>query len=97
MEILCKTYWYPLYAYLRRKGKSAHQGEDLVQAFFVRLLEKRDIHSADPHKGKFRSYLLAALNHFVANQHTHDHAQKRCPTQTPISLSVVNAEDRYGL
>ncbi|MCH8218637.1 MAG: sigma-70 family RNA polymerase sigma factor [Planctomycetes bacterium] len=97
METLCRTYWFPLYAYLRRKGKSAHQAEDLVQAFFARLLEKRDFNSADPHKGKFRSYLLAGLNHFVANQYARDHAQKRCPTQTPISLGALNAENRYEL
>jgi RNA polymerase sigma factor (sigma-70 family) len=67
LEHLCSAYWYPNYAFVRRSGHTPHDAEDLVQSFFVRLLDKRDLH-ADPERGRFRCYLAAALRHFLANE-----------------------------
>jgi len=68
LERLCATYWYPLYAFVRRQGKSAHDAQDLTQGFFARLLEKKDLAAVDRAKGKFRSFLLAAIQHYLANE-----------------------------
>ena len=68
MEKLCATYWYPLYAFVRRRGHSAHDAQDLTQDFFARLLEKKDLASVDRARGRFRSFLLAALEHFLINE-----------------------------
>src|SRR5512141_3240509 len=64
---LCQTYWYPLYAFVRRKGHSPHDAQDLTQTFFARLLEKNYVAQADRERGRFRTYLLAALTHFLAD------------------------------
>jgi len=74
---LCRTYWRPLYAYVRRRGHSAHDAEDLTQAFFARLLEREDVAAVSPERGKFRSYLLAAMNHFLSDEWDKTRAQKR--------------------
>src|SRR5262245_46152997 len=74
---LCRAYWYPLYAYIRHQGHPADRAEDLTQEFFARLLEKDALASVGQEKGRFRSFLLAACRHFLANQHDHDHARKR--------------------
>jgi len=74
---LCRIYWYPLYAYVRRRGCEAHDAEDLTQEFFLRLLSKNDLAAVDRAKGKFRSFLLAAMKHFLANQWDRACAQKR--------------------
>ena len=74
---LCAAYWYPVYAYVRRRGYDHHKAQDLTQGFFARLLEKNDLAAADRTRGRFRSFLLAACQHFLANQHDHDTAQKR--------------------
>jgi RNA polymerase sigma-70 factor (ECF subfamily) len=76
LEHLCAAYWYPVYAFVRRAGHPAHDAEDLVQSFFARLLEKRDLH-ADPARGRFRCYLTGALRHFLANAADRDQANKR--------------------
>src|SRR5437763_4974615 len=65
---LCARYWAPVYAYVRRRGHDRADAEDLTQAFFGRMLEQRDLEQADPKRGKFRSFLLAALEHFLSNQ-----------------------------
>ena len=65
---LCRTYWYPLYAFVRRKGHSPPDAEDLTQAFFARMLEKKYVAQADRERGRFRTYLLAALTHFLADE-----------------------------
>ena len=65
LEELCRTYWYPLYAFIRRKGHGPHDAQDLTQAFFARLLEKNYVAQADRECGRFRTYLLAALTHFI--------------------------------
>ena len=97
MERLCRTYWYPLYSYVRRRGYSAEDGQDLTQEFFARLIEKNDIGHVGPAKGKFRSFLLSALNHFLANEYDRARAQKRGDGQVPISLDAAAAEGMFGL
>lgn len=74
---LCQTYWPPLFAYVRRRGHSQHDAEDLTQAFFARLLERNDVAMVSPDRGKFRSYLLAAMNHFLSDEWDKTRAQKR--------------------
>jgi RNA polymerase sigma-70 factor (ECF subfamily) len=94
---LCGSYWYPLYAFVRRKGHDPETARDLVQGFFARLLEKGDLASVDRQKGKFRSFLMAACAHYLANQSDHDRAQKRGGGRAPISIDQITAEDRYDL
>src|SRR5688572_8232214 len=74
---LCQTYWYPLYAYVRRQGHSPHDAEDLTQAFFAKLLEKHYLADARQEKGRFRFFLLAALKHFLINEWDRARALKR--------------------
>src|SRR5689334_9752642 len=68
LEDLCRTYWYPLYAFVRRQGHNCHDAEDLTQSFFARLLETRNLRLADRERGRFRSFLLTALKHFLVNE-----------------------------
>ena len=77
LETLCQTYWFPLYAYLRRHGNDSHQAQDFTQAFFTTLLTKGGLGLADPKRGKFRSFLLASLKHFLSNERAHARAKKR--------------------
>lgn len=91
---LCQTYWPPLYAYIRRQGSDTHQAEDLTQEFFSRLLEKNYLADADPGKGKFRSFLLASVKHFLANERDRARAQKRGGGQTIIALDALSDEAR---
>jgi RNA polymerase sigma-70 factor (ECF subfamily) len=97
LETLCRLYWYPLYAYVRRRGYDADESQDLTQGFFARLIEKHAVQAADPHRGRFRSYLLACLKHFLANEWDRAGAQKRGGGRTVISLDVRDAEGRYRL
>jgi RNA polymerase sigma-70 factor (ECF subfamily) len=92
---LCQTYWYPLYAYVRRQGYDTHQAEDYTQAFFTRMLEKHGLGVADPKRGKFRSFLLSALKHFLANELDRAHAKKRGGDRKILSLDIGDAERRY--
>jgi RNA polymerase sigma-70 factor (ECF subfamily) len=92
LEELCRTYWYPLYAYVRRRGYDAHEAEDLTQEFFARLLAKNYLADVHREKGKFRSFLLASLKHFLANEWDRALAKKRGGGHTIISL---DAETRY--
>jgi RNA polymerase sigma-70 factor (ECF subfamily) len=92
---LCQTYWYPLYAYVRRRGHSAADAQDLTQAFFTRLLEKNVIQVADPQKGKFRSFLLATLKDFLANERRRAKTLKRGGGRWPLSLEFEAGEARY--
>jgi RNA polymerase sigma-70 factor (ECF subfamily) len=93
---LCRAYWYPLYAYVRRLGKSPQDAEDLTQAFFARLLEKNYIAAADQEKGRFRTFLLIALKRFLANEWDREHAQKRGGFQTIVSIDHDLAETRFS-
>ncbi|MBW3597789.1 MAG: sigma-70 family RNA polymerase sigma factor [Planctomycetes bacterium] len=97
LEELCQTYWYPLYAYVRRRGYSRDDAQDLTQAFFARLLEKNIVRVADPQKGKFRSFLLATLKDFLLNQRRHDGALKRGGGRTILPLEFEAGEERYRL
>jgi RNA polymerase sigma-70 factor (ECF subfamily) len=96
LEILCQTYWYPLFAFLRRKGHDVHQAEDCIQGFFASLLEKQGLRLADSDRGKFRSYLLGALKHYVADERNRTQAQKRGGGCKVFPLDVQLAEDQYA-
>jgi RNA polymerase sigma factor (sigma-70 family) len=95
LERLCRTYWYPLYAYVRRKGYEPADAQDLTQEFFARLLETPWMEGVHPAKGKFRSFLLASMNHFLAKEWRRGQAQKRGGGEVVFSLDAVAAEDRY--
>lgn len=93
---LCALYWYPVYAYVRRRGGDHHRAEDLTQAFFTRLLEKNDLAAADRTRGRFRSFLLAACQHFLANQYDHDSAKKRSLGVQPLAIDFAPGDSRYS-
>jgi len=95
LESLCRDYWYPLYAYIRRSGRSPHDAQDLTQSFFAYLLEKRLLTKADPERGRFRSFLLGSLKNFMANEWRRLNAEKRGAAQT-ISFDGQDAEERYA-
>jgi|SRR5687767_1115696 len=94
LAILCKTYWPPLYAYVRRMGHSPEDAQDLVQEFFARLLEKNYLATVEPAQGRFRSFLLMALKRFMANEWRRANRQKRGGGQILISLDARDSEDR---
>lgn len=94
---LCQTYWYPLYAHVRRRGHSQHDAEDLTQEFFARLLASDFIAQASRERGRFRSFLLTALSHFMADEWDRIRAQKRGGDRQIIPLEVETAETRYRL
>lgn len=96
MGELARVYWFPLYAYLRRKGSSPPSAEDLVQGFFAHLLEKDALASVDRSKGKFRSFLLASLQNFLANEWDKSHALKRGGGRQTLELDAMDAEARYA-
>lgn len=95
LEKLCRTYWLPLYSYIRRQGYGPHDAQDLAQGFFARLLRMNSLASVGPQKGKFRTFLLAALNHFLSDERDHARAEKRGGGKTLISLDETSAEKRY--
>ena len=95
LATLCETYWYPLYAYLRRRDHSIEDAEDLTQGFFTRVLEKGLLQVADPKRGSFRSFLLTSLKHYVANERNHAQAQKRGGVVPPLPLEFEIAGSRY--
>jgi len=97
LEQLCRTYWSPIYAFVRRQGHSPHDAQDLTQEFFARLLEKNYLQDVHPSKGRFRSFLLASLNHFLANEWDKARAQKRGGGQSLISIDGPSAESSYAL
>jgi len=94
---LCEAYWYPLYVYLRRRGHPQEEAEDLVQGFFTQLLAKNYIKAADRERGRFRSFLLAALKNFAANEWDKKQALKRGGGATTLSLDFETAEGRYHI
>jgi RNA polymerase sigma-70 factor (ECF subfamily) len=97
LATLCETYWYPLYAFLRSRHHSAEDAQDLTQAFFARLLEKGAIRQADPARGRFRSFLLVSLKHFVANERDRAIATKRGGGVPILSLEIDTAEGRFQM
>ena len=95
LEALCRAYWYPLYAFIRRKGHDADEAKDLTQSFFARLLERDFIQHANPDRGRFRSYLLVALNRFLVDEWKRTSRQRRGGGHAPISFDAGTAEERY--
>jgi RNA polymerase sigma-70 factor (ECF subfamily) len=95
LETLCRAYWYPIYAFLRRSGHSPHDAQDWAQSFFEYLLENRVIGKAQQEKGRFRSFLLATLKHFVSSETRRLSAQKRGGGRVMISLDEQTSEERY--
>lgn len=94
---LCRIYWYPLYAFIRRRGHEAHDAEDLTQEFFTRLLEKHYLAAADRESGRFRTFLLMAAKRFLANEKEAANAIKRGGGRQIISLDGLEPEARYHL
>lgn len=96
LATLCGNYWFPLYAHVRRRYHSAHDAQDLTQAFFARLLENRTLAAADPRRGRFRSFLLSSLNHFLADEWDRGRAQKRGGGRELVPLDFAAAEERFA-
>lgn len=94
---LCQTYWYPVYAHLRTRGYQPADAQDLTQDLFLRLLQKDFLSHLDPHKGRFRSYLLSALNHLIADEMDRRNSQRRGGREPHVSFDAAEAEDRFRL
>jgi DNA-directed RNA polymerase specialized sigma24 family protein len=92
---LCTVYWYPVFAFVRRRGYSVDDALDLTQGFFARILEKEELGTADRDRGRFRTFLLTACEHFLLNEHDRSRAVKRGGGQAPIPIDVAAAEARY--
>jgi len=97
LEELYKDYWYPIYAYLRRRGYNQHDAEDVTQGFFASLLEAESFQNARSERGRFRSFLLGSLQRYLTQQLRHASAQKRGGQIKVVSLDQATAEDRYGM
>ncbi len=97
LEELCAQYWYPLYAYARRRGYDPEDARDLTQGFFAKLLEKRDLRTADPTRGRFRTFLLSSMKNFLAGEWRKDNALKRGGAVEVLPLDFDSAEESYGL
>lgn len=96
LEKLCRTYWYPLYAFVRSRGFSAEDAQDLTQSFFARILETGGFATADRSRGRFRSYLLGAMKHFLANEWHRDNTQKRGGRIRFVEIDAPEIEGRYS-
>ncbi len=94
---LCRCYWYPLYAFIRRHGSGPDEAQDLTQEYFALLLEKDFLEAVNPAKGRFRSFLWASCKHFLANERDRQRAQKRGGACTMLSIDLHQAEERYRL
>ena len=97
MAALCETYWYPVYAFVRRQGNGAEEAMDSTQGFFARLLEKRDLAGVERGRGLFRSWIMAAVKSYLANERDRSRAAKRGGGRRPISTDPADAESRYRL
>jgi RNA polymerase sigma-70 factor (ECF subfamily) len=97
LEAICRAYWYPLYAFVRQSGHSPHDAQDLTQEFFCRLLEKRWLDTADPDKGRLRTFLIVALKNFMRKEWRRASAQRRGGGQAPIQMDTTFAESRYAI
>jgi RNA polymerase sigma-70 factor (ECF subfamily) len=96
LDRLCRTYWYPIYVFVRRKGYGPEEAEDLTQEFFARLIRQRDLQAVRREKGRFRSYLLVSLKHFLINEWKRGQTQKRGGGQTMVPLDLTLAENLYS-
>jgi RNA polymerase sigma-70 factor (ECF subfamily) len=94
LERLCRAYWFPLYAHVRAKGFSPEDAEDLTQEFFARFLASNALRTVSQERGRFRAFLLASLNHFLANEWDRLRAQKRGAGQKVLALDAASAEER---
>ena len=97
LDALCRAYWYPIYAYVRRKGHEADEAQDLTQEFFAQIIAKDRLRLADREKGRFRTFLLAMLDYFLAREWKRAHRQKRGGGVQFISLDQQTPEERYRL
>jgi RNA polymerase sigma factor (sigma-70 family) len=97
LERLCRAYWPPLYAFVRRRGHSPAEAQDLTQEFFARILKRNDLAMTSPEKGRFRSFLLTALKHFLINEWRREQCQKRGGGQCSVSLDAEPVEARYQI
>jgi RNA polymerase sigma factor (sigma-70 family) len=97
LERLCQAYWYPIYAHIRRRGYSPHDAQDLTQGFFATLLARCPFQELAPEKGRFRSFLLAALGNYLSDERERNHAAKRGGGRQIFSLDETHAEARFGL
>jgi RNA polymerase sigma factor (sigma-70 family) len=97
LEGLCRAYWYPLYAYVRRQGHGVEDAQDLTQEFFARFLERKYLRLADRNRGRFRSFLLTSLKHFLINEWNKANREKRGGGRQIISLDAEETETRFGL
>lgn len=95
LESLCATYWYPLYAFVRPRVRRAEEAQDLTQAFFCHLLEKKGIEKADPERGKFRAFLLTSLKNFLHNAWEKEKTAKRGGGKSPVSINLEQGESRF--
>jgi RNA polymerase sigma factor (sigma-70 family) len=95
LETLCRDYWYPLYAYVRRQGHSPHDAQDLTQEFFARLLDRNYVRLADRNRGRFRTFLLTSLKHFLINEWNKSNREKRGGGRQVISLDAEKSETRF--
>ncbi len=96
LERLCRDYWFPLYAFIRARGHTAHESEDLVQGFLADILERGDLARLDQSNGRFRSFLRAACDHYLANCRDHDRAAKRGGAVSIVAIDRLEAEHRYA-
>lgn len=95
LENLCRCYWYPLYAFVRRRGHPAHEAQDLTQEFFATLLEKDYLEAADRERGRFRTFLLTAVSRFLSKQLDRSRAAKRGGGKKVLSIDISSGEERY--
>ena len=93
---ICEAYWHPVYAFVRRTGYDCDQAQDLTQAFFATMLEKNYLGNADRERGRFRTFLLASVKHFLANEWDKEHALKRGGGQTPVPIDPLEVEEWYA-
>ena len=96
-EELCRAYWFPIYAFIRRKGNGPEQALDLTQGYFAHLLERGTVAAADPARGRFRSFLLADCCHFLAHERERDAAARRGGGRILLSIDATDAEGQYQL
>ena len=96
LAALCRTYWHPVYSFVRRSGYQPDQAQDLTQGFFLVLLEKHYVGDADRQRGRFRSFLLTSVKHFLANERDRANSLKRGGGRFPVSIDAIEAEDSYA-
>ncbi|MCC6489211.1 MAG: hypothetical protein IT364_17050 [Candidatus Hydrogenedentes bacterium] len=97
LDALCRVYWSPLYAHIRRRGYAPEDAQDLTQEFFSRLLEYDFLERVDRERGRFRTFLLASLDHFLANEWKREHRQRRGGGTVTVSLDFAEVEERLRL